>query len=124
MDLYRRIAFIKEKDDAEDVVDELCDRYGEPPAAVQNLIAVALLRADASRANITEITQKNGSLMLTLASPDFEGIGRLCALPSLKGRVLLNAGERPYVSVRLRAADKPLELAQAMIAAYSGREAS
>ncbi len=124
MDLYRRIAFIKEKADAEDVVDELCDRYGEPPAAVQNLIAVALLRADASRANITEITQKNGSLMLTLASPDFEGIGRLCALPSLKGRVLLNAGERPYVSVRLRAADKPLELAQAMIAAYSGREAS
>ncbi|MEA4823158.1 MAG: transcription-repair coupling factor [Clostridiaceae bacterium] len=119
MDLYRRIAFIKEKDDAEDVTDELCDRYGEPPAAVQNLISIAMLRADASRANITDITQKNGTLMLTLASPDFEAIGRLCALPTLKGRVLLNAGEKPYISVRLRLSDKPLELARMMIAAYT-----
>ena len=119
MDLYRRIAFIRDETDAEDVTDELIDRYGEPPAAVQNLVAVALLRAQASHANITEISQKNGVLTLALASPDFEGIGRLCALPALKGRVLLNAGDRPYVSVRLRGGDDPIALTRSMIGAYA-----
>ncbi len=124
MDLYRRIAFIRDQSDAEDVTDELIDRYGEPPAAVQNLISIALLRAAASRADITDVSQKNGMLLLTLAAPGssgegFEGIGRLCALPELRGRVLLNAGDKPYVSVRLRPSEDPLKLAFAMVAAYA-----
>lgn len=121
MDHYRRIAFVKEQEDAQDVIDELCDRYGEPPESVRNLLDIARLRAEASAADIVEITQKNGSLMLTLAMPDFEAIGRLCAMPSLKGRVLLNAGDKPYVSVRIRSGEKPLEMAQKMVAAYGGK---
>ena len=120
MDLYRKIAFIRDQEDADDVTDELIDRYGDLPQAVQNLIEVSLLRAAASIANITEISQKNGSILLTLAKPDFEGISRLCAVPELKGRVLLNAGEKPYVSVRLRTGDKPIPLVRTMISAYKG----
>ena len=88
---------------------------------MRNLLDIARLRAEASAADIVEITQKNGSLMLTLAMPDFEAIGRLCAMPSLKGRVLLNAGDKPYVSVRIRSGEKPLEMAQKMVAAYGGK---
>ena len=49
MDLYRRIAAIRSEEDADDLTDELIDRYGDPPRTVNNLIAVALLRADAAR---------------------------------------------------------------------------
>ena len=48
MDLYRRIAAIRSEADADDVVDELIDRYGDPPRTVNNLISVALLRAHAA----------------------------------------------------------------------------
>ncbi len=50
MDLYRRIAAVRTEQDADDLVDELLDRYGEPPRPVNNLISVALLRTGAVQA--------------------------------------------------------------------------
>ena len=42
-------------------MDELIDRYGEPPRTVNNLISVALLRAAAAEADITDIARRTGS---------------------------------------------------------------
>lgn len=46
--VYRRIADIKNTEDAEDVKDELRDRFGEIPQSVQGLIDVSLLRNTAA----------------------------------------------------------------------------
>ena len=40
MDLYRRIAAIRTQEDASDLVDELMDRYGDPPQSVYTLLDV------------------------------------------------------------------------------------
>ena len=63
-DIYRRIAQIKGESDAEDVIDELVDRFGDPPAAVKGLIDVALLRGMAASLGIYEINDKNGAITL------------------------------------------------------------
>ena len=47
--IYKRIAAIRTDEDVSDVIDELCDRFGEPPQAVMGLIDVAILRSKASR---------------------------------------------------------------------------
>ena len=52
MDLYRRMAAIRSQSDADDLLDEIVDRYGDPPKGVLNLIDVALLRARAAAAGI------------------------------------------------------------------------
>ena len=44
MDLYRRIAAVRSEEEADELVDELIDRYGEPSRPVNNLLSVALLR--------------------------------------------------------------------------------
>ena len=54
--IYKRIADIREEQDVSDVLDELCDRFGEPPKSVTGLIDIALLRSKAATAGITEIT--------------------------------------------------------------------
>ena len=41
-----------------DVVDELIDRFGEPPASVKGLIDVALLRNTAAQFGFKEIQSK------------------------------------------------------------------
>ena len=92
MDLYRRIAGIRSEGDADDLVDELIDRYGEPPRQVNNLISVALLRADAARADITDIDQKNGALLLTIPKFDLRQVSQLCGSDKYKGRLLFSAG--------------------------------
>ena len=64
LDIYRRIAGIKNQDDALDVLDELTDRFGKPPVSVQGLIDIALLRNMASQIGIFEVKQRDDYIML------------------------------------------------------------
>ena len=119
MDLYRRIAAIREESDADDLVDELIDRYGEPPRTVNNLISVALLRADAARAGITDIDQRNGCLLLTIPQFDLRQVSLLCGDRKYKGRLLFSAGELPYLSLRLKQGEDALRAARTLVADYA-----
>ncbi|NLD86694.1 MAG: transcription-repair coupling factor [Clostridiales bacterium] len=111
MDAYRRIAFIKDKEDSEDVIDELVDRYGDSPAEVINLINIALLRRNAAKCDITSVMQTENMLKFTFTKTDFKKIARLCSCEGFKGRVMLNAGEKPYVSIRLKSSENPIAVA-------------
>ncbi|MBQ6902599.1 MAG: transcription-repair coupling factor, partial [Oscillospiraceae bacterium] len=118
MDLYRRIASIADREDADDVIDELCDRFGEPPRETMMLIDIALLRNAAANAGICDITQKGRSLKITMADPTFEIISKLCARPEYKGKILLNAGQEPYLMLKLKNDDEPLDSAEKFVKAY------
>ncbi len=56
LEAYTRIASIDAAVDIAAVRDELTDRFGSPPAQVENLLAVARLRALARRAGLADIT--------------------------------------------------------------------
>ncbi|MCI8538364.1 MAG: transcription-repair coupling factor [Oscillospiraceae bacterium] len=118
MDLYRRIARIRSEEDADDVVDELIDRYGDPPRSVNNLISVALLRAAAARCGISDIGQKGGCLNFTLSQFDLRQISALCGAEKYKGRILFSAGENPMLSLRLKKGEDVLRLGQELLNAY------
>lgn len=106
LEVYRKIAQIQDQEDALDVTDELIDRFGEPPEAVKGLVDIALLRNTASELGITEIKQQGEALLLYKSQLDMEQIGPL--VKAMNGRVLLSAGSRPYLSVKLRG-EAPLD---------------
>ncbi len=99
LEIYKRIANIKNDADANDVCDELKDRFGNPPSAVMGLVEIALLRNTAISLGITEIIQRNGALLFYMPEPDLRTVAILNAF--MKGRVTLSAGKKPYISVRL-----------------------
>ena len=66
LDIYKRIAAIENREEYEDMMEELLDRFGEPPKMVQNLLAVASLKAMAHRIYLTEVKQLDDSLKLTM----------------------------------------------------------
>ncbi len=101
MDLYRRIAFIEDEEDADDMTDELIDRFGDPPKPVVALIQVALLRGEAAKSGITEINQKGGRLYFKITDFDMERISALYASGTFKGRLKIEAGTEPVVSIKL-----------------------
>ena len=119
VDLYRRIALIRNAEQREDMLDELIDRFGDPPAPVAALCDIALLRAQASDQGIVEIRQTEGRLLLTWESADFARLSALCAEKAYKGRLLLNAGNQPYISLRLNKGEAPMEMAQKLVALYA-----
>ncbi len=105
MDLYRRIALIRSEEDADDMTDELIDRFGDPPRGVNNLIQVALMRGEAAEAGITEIVQRSGRLLFKLRDFDMERISALYQQQDFRGRLKVEAGTVPGVSLRLQQGD-------------------
>lgn len=118
VDFYRRIAMIHDREDYLDMQDELIDRFGDPPRAAIALLDIALLRAHASRCGICEIVHKSGSVQFTLRQPDLSCAAAVCAMPRFKGRILLNAGDAPYLFLRLKPTDDVLDACRAVIDAY------
>lgn len=104
MDLYRRMAAIREQADADDLLDEIIDRYGEPPKGVLNLIDIALMRANARKLGIKDIRQKAGDVLFTLTSLHLEAISALCAETEYKNRIqFIASAKEPTLRLRLSA---------------------
>ena len=82
LDIYKRIAGIESQQEYDDMLEELIDRFGEPPKAVLNLLAIARLKALAHQGYITEIKQMQREIRITLyenAHLNPEGIPPLVA---------------------------------------------
>ena len=118
MDLYRRIALIRTEEEADDLTDELIDRFGDPPPGVNALIHVSLLRGEATRAGITDIAQKGGYLRFKTDEFDLARVSALYAQSAFKGRVKVEAGSVPCLSLRLAAGGRVIEQARRFVAAW------
>ena len=114
--IYKRIAAVKNDDDASDVIDELCDRFGEPPESVMGLIDIALLRSKAAESKIAEITGTSNTALLHINSIQPEVMSRLSAY--FGKRFSLTATDKPVYTIRLekgqKMSDLVNELAQAL----------
>ena len=119
MDLYRRIAAIRSEEDADDLVDELIDRYGDPPRTVNNLISVAILRAHAAEHGIIQIDQKGGNLNFYLEEADLNRVSALCADRAYRGRLLFAPGDRPCIALRLKKGEDVLKWGSKLVEDYS-----
>lgn len=107
--IYKRIAAIRTDEDVSDVIDELCDRFGEPPQAVMGLIDVAILRSKAAAADICEITGNANTAILRINSIKPEAVAKLSE--HFGSRFSLNAASTPVYTVRMRAGQKMSDLA-------------
>lgn len=110
---YKKIALIRNEDDAFDVTDELIDRYGEPPKPVYGLIEVAQIRNLAQNINITEIIQSKDSLNFYTEKPDMQKIGKLNT--SLGGRITLNLVGKVCFKIAPKKGEGLLELMKTVL---------
>lgn len=106
--IYKRIANIRTDEDAEDVIDELCDRFGDPPQAVIGLINIAILRNKAANAKIAEITGNGNTAILHINSIEPETVHKLTEY--FGNRFMLNATGKPVYTVRLKKGQKMSQL--------------
>ena len=118
MTLYKRIALIRNKYDADDIADELTDRFGDMPRAVENLLRIALIRAQAEELGIKQITESGSEVRMYQSELDipmwqdmsFEVGGRL--------RVVMGSVGDSYVNIRLKNGENSLLLINKMFENY------
>ncbi len=105
IDIYKKIASVADKSDALDITDEMIDRFGEPPKSVLGLVEVALVRGMAAKLGIAEISQREDQILLFPNALDVKTAAK--AALKLKGRVMVNAGAKPYIAVKLLKGEEP-----------------
>ncbi len=105
MDVYRRIAAGKKP--ANEILAELRDRFGPPPEAVHQLIAVAALKRQAEELRVQSISSRGSRLHMRLRRDTRIDIDRLIRLVSERegarfspsGVLVLEAEGRPMVEL-------------------------
>lgn len=97
LDIYKRIAGIENEEEYDDMLEELMDRFGEPPRSVQNLLAIANLKALAHQAFVTEVSQKGDFIKFTMferTKADPQKIEEL--VKRSRGRLKFTVDTNPY----------------------------
>ena len=121
IDIYRKIMTVNEDADKSDLLDELIDRYGEPPKSVVGLIDVSLLRNKAAHMGITEISQKNGAMYFYTQYLSNEQIFALSS--AYKGRITFNGAGKSYVAIKISPKVKPFDMMKEAVGLiYDNRE--
>ncbi len=114
VDCYRKIAFIHTEEDSIEVMDELIDRYGDPPKSVVGLIEVAKIRNMAADCNVTEITQIDDTMYFYISKLDMNRIGAL--YDSFSQRIMLETTKKPRISIKV-GKEKSLDVMKNVITA-------
>ncbi len=66
LDVYKRIAEIENEEEMMDMQEELVDRFGDLPSAVNNLLNIALLKAICHHVFIAGLTHKENEVKLVM----------------------------------------------------------
>lgn len=114
LQIYRRIADIKCREDALDVTDELIDRFGEPPESVMGLIKISTIRNRAAQQDIYEIGLEGERIVFKVNDIDMDKVYKIA--PAFSGRFTVSAGNgKPYLSVRLAKGDSKLSVIEKVL---------
>ncbi|MBQ8368589.1 MAG: transcription-repair coupling factor [Clostridia bacterium] len=117
MDMYKRIARVMNEADYDDIIDELCDRYGEPNSQAVNLCRIAWIRAMGRTAGFTKIEEKDGVIRLYTDQINAMAVQQLAQVyPTLGVRVML--GQMPFVTMKTKKNMRSTEFLLEMLQKY------
>ncbi len=117
MEMYKKIAMIDTTQDKEDILDEMLDRYGELPRATENLLNIALVRADGKRCGIKQIRQEGERMLIYPENVNFDIWTQLSAW--LPGRLRMTLSSEPYLNLKLKSNEDILMLIHKMFEKYT-----
>ncbi|MDF2499521.1 MAG: transcription-repair coupling factor [Anaerosporomusa subterranea] len=103
MEIYQRIAAIRNEEQIVDLVDELVDRFGDMPAPVLNLLSVARIKNLARLCGIRSLIERKDNLEIQFtANPNVNPNAIMDLKSRYPGRISLLPG--PPQSIRLKTA--------------------
>ncbi len=104
LEMYKKISLISNLDDYYDVQEELEDRYGDIPRAVNNLIDVAYVKAEAHKIGAVNVKQiKDKVLIYFKTDANVSGEKLMKLIGESRGRILFTStGGEPYLTYKLK----------------------
>ncbi|MDD4797530.1 MAG: transcription-repair coupling factor, partial [Eubacteriales bacterium] len=100
LEAYRRISGLQDEEQRSDMIDEMVDRYGEPPRVVLRLMDVVMLKNAAAAAQVELLQQRDMRLVLRFVKDaPIDPVKLLELVAQSKGRLALSAGDPPGLTL-------------------------
>ena len=107
LQMYKKIAAIKDEEDKEEIIDELIDRFGELPLEVMNLVNVSHIRAMAEKTGITRIHEDQKKMVFDFHEKNQLTPQRIAELSAEYGMgILIHAGVKPFIKCSFNGKNK------------------
>jgi len=107
LDIYKRIAEIENEEEMMDMQEELMDRFGDMPSAVNNLLNIALLKAICHNVYVSGLVHKENEVKLLMYPKAKLAVERIPELlTKYQNSLKLIPQSNPYFSYRLPAGSK------------------
>ncbi len=118
LDIYKKIASIENSDDKIEISSEICDRFGDLPKSVENLIKIAEIKYLAKDDNISEVALKDGNVICYFKGDmDIQAVSGLVAL--FERKFFISAGARPHMVLKIAQKDDTLETVKKLLQEYN-----
>ena len=122
LDMYKRIAGVETAEEYSDMQEELEERFGQIPKAADNLMRIALLKADAHKAYISQIVQKPEGIRFYIHSHNnFDAIKLGAMLEEYQGKFKYVQADEPYFVYKLKTDNKTGNVNMSGRTSYSTR---
>ncbi len=120
LDIYKKIASIENEEERLWVESEICDRFGDMPRAVENLIKIAEIKFLAKDAGIEKVTLKEKNIICYFKGDmDIRAVSGLVAL--FGNRFFVSAGTEPHIVLKPKPTGKEeiLETVKKLLKEYN-----
>lgn len=101
--LYQRMLAISAEEEISDILDELVDRFGTPPAEVENLLQIIRMKIKAKELKIEQIAQQKHNVLLRFSSdPGFSGESLMHMASRSPYPLSFSTGEKGKLELKVR----------------------
>ncbi len=118
MTLYKRIALIRNQYDHDDICDELLDRFGEMPRAVENLLKIALIRAYAIKIKLSQVNEFNGEIRMYQNTFDLDTWDNMNEASGDRLKIMMGQSKDNFVVLRLKNGENAIDTVYKMFEKY------
>ena len=98
LQMYKKIATVSTKEDSEEIIDELLDRFGDLPKETLNLIAISMIRALSANVGVCNIHEQAGKVVIYFAQDNaLKAYALMKASEKFGGKIFFHGGNEPFI---------------------------
>ena len=107
LQMYKKIAEIKDEEEEAELLDELMDRFGDIPKETMNLIKISYIRAMAEQAGIARVYEEDKKIAFEFHDKNMLTPKILSDLASDYGmKIFIHGGVKTFIKLDIREKDR------------------
>ena len=101
LEIYKKIASIRSQQDADEIEEEIEDRFGNIPEQIRNLIHISFIKSVAQKIGISNISETKTHVKLQFKNASYMKPTMITEAVKFYGnRIEINGGTPPYIKLR------------------------